>query len=446
MLETFLNGYLQISNWTTLLFILLFVVTVVILKRLDNMEYDYTKILIFSMLVGISLGFLGNFLSISWPSIKLEVTSWYGLVGGGFMDLLKMIAVPLVFISMIRVIISTKQNLKKLAIKTVIVLASTTIIASVVAILLSGLSPLTDSLTKLADSNYTVREVGTFVTTLRGMIPSNMVDIFVKGNIISVIVLASILGVSLKALESKKVVQPLLQLVEAFYQLMRKVAIFIMDLMPYAIIPLLANVVITQGNSTLLGAINFIVVLYTAILVMFIVHLIIVKIFKQPVGAYLKAVKKPLLLAFTSRSSLGTLPMTIDTMTTKLNIPNGLADMVGSFGANMGMNGCAGIYPTLVVITLATMLKIPMDISFYIMLVFVVLLGSFGIAGIPGAATMSVAIVLTGMGLVEYYPLLGVILAIDPILDMGRTMLNVNGTMVAGVVVNALGKNDTSSS
>lgn len=440
MLETFLNGYLQISNWTTVFFILLFVIAVVLLKWLDKIEFDYTKILILSMFVGIILGLLGNWLAGEWPSIKLEVTSWYGLVGNGFMDLLKMIAVPLVFISMIRVLITTKHDFKKLAVKTVIVLASTTVIASVVAILLSGMLPLTDSLTKVADSEYAIREVGTFVTTLRGMIPSNMVDIFAKGNILAVIVLAFILGVSLKALETKKEVQPLLQLVEAAYQLIRKVAIFIMDLMPYAIIPLLANVVITQGNSTLLGAINFIAVLYASIIVMFIIHLIIVKIFKQPIGAYLKAVKSPLLLAFTSRSSLGTLPVTIDAMTTKLKIPNGLADLVGSFGANMGMNGCAGIYPTLVVITLATMLKIPMDISFFIMLIFVVVLGSFGIAGIPGAATMSVAIVLTGMGLVEYYPLLGVILAIDPILDMGRTMLNVNGTIVAGIVVNELEK------
>ncbi|MEG0240519.1 cation:dicarboxylate symporter family transporter [Anaerorhabdus sp.] len=440
MLETFLNGYLQISNWTTVFFIFFFLVAVVMIRKLDKMEYNYTKILVLAMMIGVVLGLLGNWMANEYPTITKEVSSWYGLVGYGFMDLLKMVAIPLVFISMIRVIITTKQDFKKLAIRTVIVLATTTVIASVVAILLSGILPLTESLTTATDTQNSIREVSTFVTTLRGMIPSNAVDIFAKGNILAVIVLAFLLGISLKSLESNESVQPLIRLVEATYQLIRKLAVFIMDLMPYAIIPLLANVVITQGNSTILGAINFVVVLYVAIIVMFVIHLVIVRLFKQPVKEYLKAVKKPLLLAFTSRSSLGTLPVTIDAMTTKLHIPSGIADIVGSFGANMGMNGCAGIYPTLVVITLATMLKIPMDISFFIMLVFVVVLGSFGIAGIPGAATMSVAIVLTGMGLVEYYPLLGVILAIDPILDMGRTMLNVNGTLVAGVVVNELEK------
>lgn len=440
MLETFLNGYLQISNWTTVFFIFFFLVAVVMIRKLDKMEYNYTKILVLAMMIGVVLGLLGNWMANEYPTITKEVSSWYGLVGYGFMDLLKMVAIPLVFISMIRVIITTKQDFKKLAIRTVIVLATTTVIASVVAILLSGILPLTESLTTATDTQNSIREVSTFVTTLRGMIPSNAVDIFAKGNILAVIVLAFLLGISLKSLESNESVQPLIRLVEATYQLIRKLAVFIMDLMPYAIIPLLANVVITQGNSTILGAINFVVVLYVAIIVMFVIHLVIVRLFKQPVKEYLKAVKKPLLLAFTSRSSLGTLPVTIDAMTTKLHIPSGIADIVGSFGANMGMNGCAGIYPTLVVITLATMLKIPMDISFFIMLVFVVVLGSFGIAGIPGAATMSVAIVLTGMGLVEYYPLLGVILAIDPILDMGRTMLNVNGTLVASVVVNELEK------
>lgn len=440
MLETFLNGYLQISNWTTVFFIFFLIVAIVLIRKLDKLEYNYTKILILSMLIGVILGLVGNWLATEFPTIKTEVSSWYGLVGYGFMDLLKMVAIPLVFISMIRVIITTKQNFKRLAIRTVIVLATTTIIASIVGILLSGILPLTQSLTSVTDTQSTIREVSTFAQTIRGMIPSNMVDIFAKGNILAVIVLAFLMGISLKGLETKESVQPLFKLVEATYELMRKLAVFIMDLMPYAIIPLLANVVITQGNSTILGAINFVIVLYVAILVMFIIHLILVKGFNQPVGEYLKAVKKPLLLAFTSRSSLGTLPVTIDAMTTKLHIPSGIADLVGSFGANMGMNGCAGIYPTLVVIALATMLQIPMDISFYIMLIFVVVLGSFGIAGIPGAATMSVAIVLTGMGLVEYYPLLGVILAIDPILDMGRTMLNVNGTLVTGVIVNKLEK------
>ena len=101
----------------------------------------------------------------------------------------------------------------------------------------------------------------------------------------------------------------------------------------------------------------------------------------------------------------------------------------------MGMNGCAGIYPALVSVMLANMAGVEMNFTFYVMLIIVITISSLGIAGIPGTATMSVSVVISGMGMGAYFPLAGGIIAIDPILDMGRTMLNVNGTMVTAVAV-----------
>ena len=99
------------------------------------------------------------------------------------------------------------------------------------------------------------------------------------------------------------------------------------------------------------------------------------------------------------------------------------------------MNGCAAIYPALMAITLANMSGTKMDISFYGMLVVIIVIGSLGIAGLPGSATMAISVVLSGMGLGEYFPLIAGVIAIDPILDMGRTMLNVNGTLTTAVLV-----------
>jgi hypothetical protein len=94
-------------------------------------------------------------------------------------------------------------------------------------------------------------------------------------------------------------------------------------------------------------------------------------------------------------------------------------------------------------VTLANMSGIQMDFSFYAMLVLIIVIGSLGIAGLPGTATMAVSVVISGMGMGAYFQLAGGILAIDPILDMGRTMLNVNGTMVTAVTVgNSLGELD----
>ena len=149
----------------------------------------------------------------------------------------------------------------------------------------------------------------------------------------------------------------------------------------------------------------------------------------------LKNVMEPLILAFTSRSSLGTLPVTIETLTEKVGIDNGIASFVGSLGSNAGMNGCAAIYPALMAVTIANMSGTKMDFGFYIMLLVIIIISSLGIAGLPGTATMSVSVVISGMGMGAYFPLAGGILAIDPILDMGRTMINVNGTMVTALSV-----------
>ena len=100
------------------------------------------------------------------------------------------------------------------------------------------------------------------------------------------------------------------------------------------------------------------------------------------------------------------------------------------------MNGCAGLYPAMTTVMLAQMLGVDMNLSFYLMLAIIIAVSSFGIAGIPGAATISISVVISGMGLGAYFPLIGAIVAIDPILDMGRTLLNVSGTMVSAITVN----------
>ena len=104
----------------------------------------------------------------------------------------------------------------------------------------------------------------------------------------------------------------------------------------------------------------------------------------------------------------------------------------------MGMNGCAGIYPALMAVTLANMVGRPLDISFYATLIIVIVISSLGIAGLPGTAIMAVSVVISGVGLGEFFPLAAGIIAIDPILDMARTMINVNGTMISAVITSSI--------
>ena len=111
--------------------------------------------------------------------------------------------------------------------------------------------------------------------------------------------------------------------------------------------------------------------------------------FVKPI-TYIKNVSKALILAFTSRSSLGTLPVTIESLTDNVGVESGTASFIGSLGSNMGLNGCSGIYPALMIVTIANMAGINMDFSFYAMALIVITISSLGIAGLPGTATMAV--------------------------------------------------------
>lgn len=282
-----------------------------------------------------------------------------------------------------------------------------------------------------------LREVTPVVDTLRGLLPSNPVDAMAQANVVAIVIFAGFIGIAIKRLSKKHAdtIKPFVDLIEAFYKIIISISITVIKLMPYAVVALMASSIIDRGISSIVGVIDFILALYVSVAIMFVVHLIIISINGVNPIKYLKNASKPLILAFTSRSSLGTLPVTIETLNDNLKVDQGISSFVGSLGANMGMNGCAGIYPALMAVTVANMSGTTMNFSFYVMLLIVITISSLGIAGIPGTATMSVSVVISGMGLGAYFPLLGGIIAIDPILDMGRTMLNVNGAMASTIAV-----------
>ncbi|WP_042264927.1 cation:dicarboxylate symporter family transporter, partial [Clostridium butyricum] len=367
-----------------------------------------------------------------------ETTKWYGLVGYGFMDLLKMLVVPLIFLSIIRVIINMKadQNLGKLTSRTILVLLSTTAISAIIAIIVGNLFKLGVGET-VVQSQSEMKEISSIVDTLRGLLPSNPVKAMADANVVGVVIFAGFIGIAIKRLTKKylEIVKPAIDLVEAGYKIITSVAMTVIKFMPYAVIALLANTIAGRGMSAIISVTKFIAAIYVSIGLVFVFHMIIISLNKLNPFRYIKNVAQPLILAFTSRSSLGTLPVTIEALTEKAGVDNGVASFVGSLGSNMGMNGCAAVYPALMAITIANMSGTPMDLSFYGMLLVIIIVSSLGIAGLPGTATMAVSVVISGMGMGAYFPLAGGILAIDPILDMGRTMLNVNGTMVTAVTV-----------
>src|SRR5699024_3398864 len=121
--------------------------------------------------------------------------------------------------------------------------------------------------------------------------------------------------------------------------------------------------------------------------------------------------------------------------TKKLGVNQGTASFVAGFGTTAGMQGCAGIFPSLLIIYVCNVTGTPIDVTMIIMTIFVVTIGSLGIAGIPGTATMAASVALSGVGMASQFSMVSPILAIDPIIDMPRTMLNVTGSLTKALVV-----------
>ncbi len=450
--SSFLSGFLMISNIKTVLFIAVLLGTFVIVKQFEKKKVKFSTRTIYATIIGLILGVIIQLVAglpedpskITWLQ---EVSKWYGLFGSGFMDLLKMLVVPMVFVSILRVIINMGDgdNLGALTFRSLGMLLATTGLAAIVGIVVANAMKLGYGTQVAGIETPELREITPLVDTLRGLLPSNPVASMAEGNIVAIIIFATFLGLAVKRLNKKysELIKRFVDLVEAFYKIIVSVAMTVIKFMPYAVVALLANTLTARGLSSMISVVQFIVALYVSVAILFVIHLVIITLNGLNPITYIKNASEPLLLAFTSRSSLGTLPVTIESLTDKQGVEEGVSSFTASLGANMGMNGCAGIYPALMAVTIANMAGVDKDISFYIMLLVVITISSLGIAGLPGTATMAVSVVLSGVGLGAYFPLAGGIIAIDPILDMGRTMINVNGSTTTAITVgNSLGKLD----
>ncbi|WP_286184256.1 cation:dicarboxylase symporter family transporter [Clostridium sp. CCUG 7971] len=450
--SSFLSQFLMVTDIKTVLFIAVLLGTFVIVKQFEKKKIKFSTRTIYATIIGLILGVIIQLVAglpedpskVTWLQ---EVSKWYGLFGSGFMDLLKMLVVPMVFVSILRVIINMGDgdNLGTLTFRSLGMLLATTALAAIVGIVVGNVMKLGYGADIAGIEAPELREITPLVDTLRGLLPSNPVASMAEGNIVAIIVFATFLGLSVKRLNKKysDIIKPFVDLVEAFYKIIVSVAMTVIKFMPYAVVALLANTLTARGLASMVSVVQFIVALYISVAILFIIHLVIITLNGLNPVTYIKNAAEPLLLAFTSRSSLGTLPVTIEALTDNQGVEEGVASFTASLGANMGMNGCAGIYPALMAITVANMAGVDKDISFYVMLLVVITISSLGIAGLPGTATMAVSVVLSGVGLGSYFPLAGGIIAIDPILDMGRTMINVNGATTTAITVgNSLGKID----
>ncbi|MGL5616036.1 MAG: cation:dicarboxylate symporter family transporter [Sarcina sp.] len=443
MNNVFFKEFLMISELKTILFLGILILLFFVMNKFQKKKVDFSKRMLIGTVLGLVLGVLVQVISgfVSNPmeiTFVKETTQWYGLLGNGFIDLIKMLVVPLVMVSIVHVIINMKEgaNIGKLTKNSIIVTMTMVAIAVIVGLTVGILFNVGSGM-NLSSGTSEIKEVKTVVETLRGLLPSNPAEAMVKVNIIALVIFSVFFGLGANRMKKKyfDVVKPFFDMINALHKIIMSVAMTIIKYMPYAVIPLLANTIAQRGIASILDVGIFIVALYVAAAIMFAIQLIALAIFGYNPLIYVKKAISVMVLAFTSRSSVGCLPLTIETLVDKMGVNDGTASFVAGFGTTAGMQGCAGIFPALLLVFVANVTGMQIDFTFIAMAIIVVSLGSLGIAGIPGTATMAASVALSGVGMAASFPLISPILAVDPIVDMGRTLINVTGALTNAMIV-----------
>ena len=387
------------------------------------------------------------------PIIK-ETLGWVNVVGNGYVGLLKMVIMPLVLVSMIAAVVKLDKggSLGKISGLTISILLFTTAISALIGIAVTQTFGLTaEGLVEGARETARIAVLESRVSTVSDLTIPQMLLSFIPTNpfadltgsrstsIIAVVIFGVLTGVAARKVmqEKEELASPIRTFVEAAQSIVMRLVKMVMALTPYGIAALMAKVVATSSAGDILNLLGFIVASYVAIALMFVVHGILVSFVGVNPKEYFQKIWPVLTFAFTSRSSAATIPLNVEAQITKLNVPPAIANLSASFGATIGQNGCAGIYPAMLAVMVAPTVGInPMDIHFILSLVGIIAISSFGIAGVGGGATFAALIVLPAMGLPV--TIAALLISIEPLIDMARTALNVSGAMTAGTITSRL--------
>lgn len=431
----------------TIINIVIMIAFIIGLFIMAKKHVSFPKRVFTALGIGIVLGIALHLIYGVNSKVIETTTDWFSIVGDGYVALLQMIVMPLIFISIVSAFskIQIGDKFAKIGSYIFMFLIGTVAIAAIVGIFYAIVFGLDASSIDLGSAeNSRGSEISSQAKDLTAntlpqqileLLPSNPFLDFTgqrTTSTIAVVIFAVFVGFACLRVARK---QPehgdlLKRGIDAIYSLVMAIVTFVLRLTPYGIIAIMASTIATSDFEAIWTLGKFMVASYAALITMYIIHLIILAVMGINPIRYVKKTLEVLLFAFTSRSSAGSLPLNVQTQTQRLGVPDGIANFSASFGLSIGQNGCAGIYPAMLAIMVAPVAHVDIDLQFILTLIGVVVISSFGVAGVGGGATFASILVLSTLNLPV--ALAGVLISIEPIIDMGRTALNVNDSMLAG--------------
>ncbi|MBP2474656.1 Na+/H+-dicarboxylate symporter [Crossiella equi] len=384
------------------------------------------------LVLGIVLGLVARAYGIGWLTTTLST------VGSTFVQLLTLAVVPLVFTAIV-VSIANLRNINggpgtvaRLAGKTLLWFGITSLVAVLVGIGIGLLTNPGQGVTLPVDPGYKPKSQGGWLDFLKGIIPTNPVLAFTEGRVLQVVFLAVVVGIAAYKIGERA--KPFVDVSRSALEITQKALWWVIRLAPIGTLGLIGRATAQYGFDLLRPLATFAIAVYAGCLVvLLVVYPVLLRVFGKvsPLRFYAKA-WAPIQLAFVSRSSIGTLPLTQQTTIRRLGVPQEYASFAVPFGATTKMDGCAAVFPAVAAIFVAQVYGVDLSLWQYLLIAAVSVFGSAATAGLTGAIVM-LTLTLSTVGL----PLsgIGLIIAIDAIIDMIRTATNVTGQMVVPVLV-----------
>ncbi|HBM8291692.1 TPA: L-cystine transporter [Staphylococcus aureus] len=435
------------NAFLTLINIIVLVIFIVILHMMARKHISFAKRVFTALGIGIIFGVLLHLIYGTHSNIITSTSDWFNIVGQGYVALLQMIVMPLIFISIVAAFtkIQIGEKFAKIGSLIFVFLIGTVTIAAIVGVVYALVFGLDASTINLGNAEQARgSEIAKQAKDLTAhTLPQQILELLPKNpfldftgqratSTIAVVIFASFIGFAYLRVARK---QPdhgelLKRAIDAIYSLVMAIVTFVLRLTPYGVLAIMANTLSTSDFGAIWTLGKFLIASYAALITMYIIHLIILSLLGISPIRYVKKTLEVLIFALTSRSSAGALPLNVQTQTRRLGVPEGIANFAATFGLSIGQNGCAGIYPAMLAIMVAPVANVEIDLQFIVTLIAVVIISSFGVAGVGGGATFASILVLSTLNLPV--ALAGVLISVEPLIDMGRTALNVNDSMLAG--------------
>lgn len=435
------------NAFLTLINIIVLVIFIVILHMMARKHISFAKRVFTALGIGIAFGVLLHLVYGTHSNVITSTSDWFNIVGQGYVALLQMIVMPLIFISIVAAFtkIQIGEKFAKIGSLIFIFLIGTVTIAAIVGVVYALVFGLDASTINLGNAEQARgSEIAKQAKDLTAhTLPQQILELLPKNpfldftgqratSTIAVVIFASFIGFAYLRVARK---QPdhgelLKSAIDAIYSLVMAIVTFVLRLTPYGVLAIMANTLSTSDFGAIWTLGKFLIASYAALITMYIIHLVILSLLGISPIRYVKKTLEVLIFAFTSRSSAGALPLNVQTQTRRLGVPEGIANFAATFGLSIGQNGCAGIYPAMLAIMVAPVANVEIDLQFIVTLIAVVIISSFGVAGVGGGATFASILVLSTLNLPV--ALAGVLISVEPLIDMGRTALNVNDSMLAG--------------